>query len=284
MIATLDADESQSARLQRTFNIFRAAQGHDHEIGMALSHAAQRRDGLLNASAILIYHADPDSGWESAKAAWRRLRGGRASGDLLAKLRHVAADADDVTANVLARVRAGRVILKTRRIDVVIDLEQAPDPDSRITLSDKRDAFGRPLPRVDWRLSELERRTSERFAAHIKAELERLGLAKARLEDWLASAAPMAEAPLAETYHHIASTRMSESPADGVADRDCKVHGVDNLYVAGSSSFATGGHANPTFTIVALALRLADHLRARLTASPAERLVRGAAHARARGG
>jgi len=64
--------------------------------------------------------------------------------------------------------------------------------------------------------------------------------------------------------HHIGTTRMSADPRTGVVDADCKVHSVDNLYVAGSSVFATGGYVNPTFSLVALALRLADHLHARL--------------------
>ena len=63
--------------------------------------------------------------------------------------------------------------------------------------------------------------------------------------------------------HHMGTTRMSSRPADGVVDRDCRVHTVENLYVAGSSVFTTAGHANPSLTILALALRLADHLRTR---------------------
>ena len=64
--------------------------------------------------------------------------------------------------------------------------------------------------------------------------------------------------------HHMGTTRMSTTPAEGVVDADCRVHTVENLYVAGSSVFTTGGHANPSLTILALALRLADHLRGRL--------------------
>jgi choline dehydrogenase-like flavoprotein len=63
--------------------------------------------------------------------------------------------------------------------------------------------------------------------------------------------------------HNIGTTRMSDTPESGVVDTDCKVHGVENLYVAGSSVFPTSGHANPTLMILALALRLADHLKAK---------------------
>ena len=64
--------------------------------------------------------------------------------------------------------------------------------------------------------------------------------------------------------HHMGTTRMSADPRRGVVDADCRVHSVDNLYIAGSSVFATSGHANPSFTLIALALRLADTLRKRL--------------------
>jgi choline dehydrogenase-like flavoprotein len=272
VIATLQADEAQSARLQRMLNIFRPVGGAQHEIGLALSHDAQKAERLLNASAIVVYEEDPDSGWESAKAVWRRLRAGQVHPEILKKLKNVASEADRVTENVLRRA-AGRTIVRARRIAVLVDLEQAPDPESRITLSDKLDAFGAPLPKVDWRLSELERRTALRFATHIKTEVERLGLAEVALEDWLTSSAPMAETPLRETFHHIGATRMSETAAQGVVDRDCKVHGFSNLYVAGSSVFPTGGHANPTFTIVALAARLADHLRGAMQGKLAGRVV-----------
>jgi choline dehydrogenase-like flavoprotein len=72
---------------------------------------------------------------------------------------------------------------------------------------------------------------------------------------------------LADTYHHAGTTRMSDDPTTGVVDTDCRVFGVDNLYVAGSSVFPTSGYANPTLTIVALAIRLSDTLLTRLAAA-----------------
>ncbi len=66
--------------------------------------------------------------------------------------------------------------------------------------------------------------------------------------------------------HHMGSTRMSRDPSTGVVDPDCRIHGLDNFFIAGSSVFPTSGFANPTYTIVALALRLSDHIRKRLEA------------------
>ena len=74
--------------------------------------------------------------------------------------------------------------------------------------------------------------------------------------------------PLTDWAHPCGTTRMSADPRHGVVDRHCRVHGVDNLYIAGSSVFPTNGHVNPTLTVIALAVRLADTLRAGLVAAP----------------
>ena len=92
----------------------------------------------------------------------------------------------------------------------------------------------------------------------VGAEFGRAGLGRVQIlfeeegSDW--------PADLAGGFHHMGTTRMSDDPKQGVVDRDCRVHGMSNLYVAGSSVFTTGGSSNPTMFIVALALRLADHL------------------------
>ena len=114
---------------------------------------------------------------------------------------------------------------------------------------------------TNWRLGELERRTAARFTGYIAAEFARLGIGRCRLEPWLQDERTPITDALQETYHHIGTTRMADDPREGVVDRNCAVHGMDNLYVAGSSVFPTAGHANPTLTILALALRLADRLR-----------------------
>jgi choline dehydrogenase-like flavoprotein len=84
----------------------------------------------------------------------------------------------------------------------------------------------------------------------------------------------LGDEPFTLSHHHLGTTRMHASPRCGVVDAECKVHGLGNLFVAGSSVFPTGGYANPTLTIVALAIRLADHLRARLSRLPETIVVR----------
>jgi choline dehydrogenase-like flavoprotein len=97
------------------------------------------------------------------------------------------------------------------------------------------------------------------------AEVARLNLGRVRLADWLLDGSSALPSDVRGGFHHMGTTRMAADPKDGVVDADCRVHGIENLFVAGSSVFATGGCANPTLTIVALALRLSNHLKARLT-------------------
>ena len=133
--------------------------------------------------------------------------------------------------------------------------QQAPNPDSRITLGERRDALGLPEARLDLRLSEIDKRSITRTWQIFVQELGKAGLGRAQVDfdDW-------PEQPF-YGYHHMGTTRMAVDAKRGVVDPDCRVHGVGNLYVAGSSVFPTSGSANPTLTIVALALRLADHIK-----------------------
>jgi choline dehydrogenase-like flavoprotein len=144
---------------------------------------------------------------------------------------------------------------------LLVDLEPAPDPESRILLADDRDALGLRRVKADWRHGKLERRTATRLASLVAAELARVGIGRTRLEPWLRDERVSVADALAGLPHYIGTTRMSDDPREGVVDRNCAVHGMENLYVAGSSVFPTAGQTNPTLTIVALALRLAKHLR-----------------------
>jgi choline dehydrogenase-like flavoprotein len=137
--------------------------------------------------------------------------------------------------------------------------EQAPNPDSRVTLSSRLDALGLPRARLDWRLTELDTRSIRRALDIIDGQLQVGGLG--RLERKLGEEDPPAH--IQGQWHHMGTTRMHHDPRLGVVDANCRMHDVSNLFVAGSSVFPTGGYANPTLTILALTLRLADHLRAR---------------------
>jgi choline dehydrogenase-like flavoprotein len=135
--------------------------------------------------------------------------------------------------------------------------EQSPNPDSRITLSTRRDRTGLPLPELDWRIARRDLESMQHSG-------EILG--RAVVEAGLGEFVPSADSehgrppPLTGGWHHMGTTRMSAEAADGVVDQNCRVHGLENLYVAGSSVFPTSGFANPTLSLVALAVRLARHV------------------------
>ncbi|MDQ4035943.1 MAG: GMC family oxidoreductase [Chloroflexota bacterium] len=144
-------------------------------------------------------------------------------------------------------------------VDVTTRIDPVPNPDSRISLGQERDTLGIPRAQLDWRLSSSDRDSVVRALELLGAELGRAGLGRLRIivdadgDRW--------PEDLAGGWHHMGTTRMHGDSQHGVVDRDCRVHGMRNLYIAGSSVFPTAGSATPTMTIVALALRLAAHLQ-----------------------
>jgi len=164
--------------------------------------------------------------------------------------------------------RSGR-----RGLYAVLRAEQSPNPASRIRLGDEVDAVGLRRLHLDWRLSDLDRHGARQAVAALDAELRRLGLGRVDMASWLADQGsgwefdPLVSAHPIGGFHHMGTTRMASDPSRGVVDEQCRVFGTDNLWVAGSSVFPTAGWANPTLTLIALSLRLAEHLAAQLTAA-----------------
>jgi choline dehydrogenase-like flavoprotein len=144
------------------------------------------------------------------------------------------------------------------RITLVTRLDPAPNPASRVTLGASRDELGMLRAQLDWRLSSIDRHSAVRATEILGAAFARAGLGRVRVIDEDDRSWPP---DLEGGYHHMGTTRMSDHPKQGVVDRDCRVHGMANLFIAGSSVFPTGGSSPPTLTITALALRLGDHLK-----------------------
>lgn len=149
---------------------------------------------------------------------------------------------------------------KREWVQIETNVEQTPRAANRVTLSDKLDPYGIPRPELHWTLAPEEERTYRRGLELVVEALDSLAPG---LRDGRTSYSESWPDDVQGCWHHIGTTRMSDNPAEGVVDRDCRVHGVANLYVAGSSVFPTGGATSPTLTIVALALRLAEHLQAK---------------------
>jgi choline dehydrogenase-like flavoprotein len=133
--------------------------------------------------------------------------------------------------------------------------EMTPNPDSRVTLDDSVDPiFGQSRTRITWALSDGDEVTYNQTTQLFKTAVNALG-GDVSWQPWA-----FVKAQLIVNGHHIGTTRMSADPAQGVVDANLKVHSLDNLYVAGSSVFASTGISNPTLTIIALSIRLAEHL------------------------
>ncbi len=168
-----------------------------------------------------------------------------------------------------ARLNVGgwsRMPLKQRRYhsyEVIHQAEQAPHADNRVSLSCERDAMGMRRLVVDWRWHDEDIAATMRAQDLYAKEFQRAGLGTFKI----AREHGKPQVFLHSTAHYMGITRMHSEPQHGVVDADCRVHGVENLFVVSSSVFPTGGFANPTLTIVALALRAADRLKLELADS-----------------
>jgi choline dehydrogenase-like flavoprotein len=255
---------------------------HVYLHGVKLSPKIQAKEGLLNCAAFLEEYAAPDDPWVAIRQVRSALKNrGTATEDSVAQAMFWRKDANDPAARSIYqdglavaaqphRVGQGLYrrlvqhrppIAKASAVQLYCLVEQRPDPNSRITLSDKTDRLGMPLSKIDWRISQQEKQTVRRMGQLVQQEFQRMGLPQPTLAHWLDNL--KADFPFTDRAHPVGTTRMCVNPKEGVVDDNCKVHDVEGLYLAGSSVFPTTGHANPTLMIVALSIRLADWLKTR---------------------
>jgi choline dehydrogenase-like flavoprotein len=250
--------------------------------GWSLAPAAQQRHGLANGCVVAFVDRVDGPLAPAAARLWAELGAGELPDRLPARALEVLRDLGDLAESAWRKHALGRYVNRVpARLDLAIFVDPLPNPSSRVTLRrGERDALGLPRARLDRRPTPANTHVAAEHGRIVAAELARLGLARVRLHpalaeesaDWMLAGNlegydPAPGMPsMHVTQHHMGTTRMAADPREGVVDGDCRVHGIDNLYVAGSSVFATPGHANATLTIVALALRLAEHLKARLAA------------------
>jgi len=181
-------------------------------------------------------------------------------GNVLSYVRSMIGKIDDVASAILCQTpfkTSGHTALS-----VYCSSEQMPNPDSRIGLGPTTDSFGLRKVTINWQLTPHDKRGMAAGHRLLGTEIGRVGLGRF----WSAVTDDDGAWPrrMFGNQHTIGTTRMHRDPASGVADENCRVHGVQNLYVAGSSVFPTEGTANPTLTIVAMSLRLADHIKEKL--------------------
>ena len=228
-------------------NLFRA--------GLRLSPEIQKSEGLLNCAAWLGEILEPDDPWDALRRILRRQSNGPS--DFFILLRNADFFFRSFKGFFIER---NGICRKLHKLNLLCICEQQPDPESRVTLSGRKDRFGSPLACIDWRISPEEPRTMHRMAELASQQFTRMGFPAPALAEWVKQRDWFPDHFL-DVAHPTGTTRMSDDPAAGVVDRNGQVHGIAGLYVAGSSTFPTAGHCNPTQMIVALAVRLADHIK-----------------------
>lgn len=139
-------------------------------------------------------------------------------------------------------------------------MEHAPSRDNFVSLGDQKDALGMPLTKLSFSLGEKEWESARQFTLLLAEYFGYHSMGVVNIAPWLREYKGWPKHTL-WSQHHMGTTRMGYTRSDSVVNADCKIHGLDNFYIAGSSLFPTSGWANPTYTIVALSIRLADHLK-----------------------
>jgi choline dehydrogenase-like flavoprotein len=240
------------------------------QVGIRLSDSVQRREKLLNNYLSLERHWSPQTAQayqsfvHTMKILLRKGYSGKRfalSGAKLAKvpeLIYLLAPRELMPHFLyrLVKMVKNRVSGGVEELIVVNYCDQIPNPASRIYLSHERDRLNVNRPILDWKVGEEETQSLLRLQELLDHYLRKnhLGYVEKDL-------APVSDLLYTDASHHLGTTRMSDDPRYGVVDKHCRVHGVSNLFLAGSSVFPTAGHANPTLTIVALSIRLAERLK-----------------------
>jgi choline dehydrogenase-like flavoprotein len=227
---------------------------------VCLSEETRRKLKLPHLRIQFVYQFAPVIG---AVEAVKRLIGRTDHGeDILRDLGSVMRDLNGLATFAAHKALSGRGTPMEALLVTPCSSEQMPNPDSRIGLGRETDPFGLRKVTIDWQLTADDKRGMATGHRLFGTELGRVGFGRFRssvTDDDIGWPEDMYG-----DQHHMGTTRMHRDPRSGVVDENCRIHGVANLYVAGSSTFPTGGVANPTLTIVALALRLADHIKERL--------------------
>lgn len=236
---------------------------HTYLHGVSLAENVQRQDNLVKCSAY-IEESDSsrDDPWEVVMRAKDSLSGRSTNTFSYQDSWKLLSHSLEIGQGMYRRVVKHRPQLRrVKQVELHCMLEQLPDPDSRLTLSEiKKDALGMPLSKINWKLSEVERQSVRRLSQLICQEFPRMGLPKPHLAEWINEEKDWVFNVI-ERAHPTGTTRISTDPKTGVVDLNCQVHGVKGLFIAGSSVFPTSGTANPTLMIIAMALRLADWLK-----------------------
>lgn len=227
-----------------------------------LSEHFQTTNKVLNASASILFFPQEDDAYSQVLDMYRKkVRGNLKLNDIKTLVKLVM-QANQLVKPISSIIFHKKVFTPNPSIKLNLMMETPPEWTNRVALTEKRDSLGMPIASVEWKLSEQVRHTLIECAKLFARYFPLLNLGDLQLEEWIDSAEWSTR--IKDAYHHIGTTRMSISSREGVVDTNCKVFGLENLYLAGSSVFPTSGHSNPTSTLIALAFRLSEHLKTTL--------------------
>jgi choline dehydrogenase-like flavoprotein len=227
---------------------------------LGISASAMRQFALPNFKLRQTYAPAPLV--EAEHTALRMLRAPEGWQGVKSALQTIMHDMERRPTTFMERPAFARQGLAVGATQLRCQSEQLPNPTSRVRLGAERDALGMRKVVIDWQPTAADRESAAATLRLLGTEAGRVGLGRVR--SWFEPNASLWPSTMFGDQHHAGTTRMHPDPNQGVVDADCRVHGVENLYLAGSSVFPTLGGNNPTLTITALALRLADHISERL--------------------
>ncbi len=230
---------------------------------LALTPEILRAERLLN-SRVWFSSVFPGEGTAGAEALFRckqaLLKKEQAGWSLSRDVATMVSHPVDTIGYGFTRLFHPRTLIRDVKFQIIVEPE--PNPDSRVTLSHTdKDALGIPRVQVNWVLGSAVQRTLDRTLEIVAEELTLGGVGTVKLDPPIEGKPWPSSLEKEGTWHHMGTTRMHDSPKEGVVDRHCKVHGLNNLYIAGSSVFPTAGANFPTITIAAMTFRLAEHIR-----------------------
>jgi choline dehydrogenase-like flavoprotein len=231
-----------------------------HTPRFELTAEAQSNHCCLNAYVLVRFEARPGSALAELLATFKQYQAHGLRGLLKGRFWVVFSGLPDVAAALVARTVLGLRPVPAKSTPVVyLSSEQPPRRESRIHLTQERDAIGMPKVAMRWFIGEEEQRTLFVIARLFDEQLRKHNLGSMHWQGF-DPYTNVRSVSISDHYHHLGGARMSSSEGDGVVDPQCRVHGVRNLYIASGATFPAAGSTNPTFTIMALAIRLAEHL------------------------
>lgn len=237
--------------------------GTTHTARLEASPALRRRLDLLAINAHVTIEEPEDSAGSVARQLLRSIQRGDLQPVILENYKQLPGACVELLRLAYSwKVRKRRPISSAAMVRLHVACEQRTSSDNRIRLStSSRDALGIPKAVIDWRVSSEEVRSMRCYAEWLRGELERLGASGIKWHPDLAQTNEECFPEIRDTNHPMGGTVMGVNPADTVVDTNLRVHGLSNMYISSCSTYPAGGSSNPTFTLIALSLRLAEYLK-----------------------